>query len=160
MNNRFFGTFKKRYSLQGIDSDYLNSLELRKPHILQQINNNNLADLYFEIFKSAQIRHEQGFREKDLGSFFAKLVHTFRPDDCSALDNPIKEYLGLRRESFFVAFVIISQVYREWATNNINLMNTIRESLLEADTEIVFDHERITDLKILDLIFWSKANLY
>lgn len=156
--NHFFNQFKTMYSLQGIDNKYLGRLEVQKRDILKQIRADNLAQLYFETFNKAQIKHKDRFIEKDLGSFFAKLVHTFRPKDYCALDNPIKNYFGLKKESFFISFLIISSEYKHWATDNKVLMQTIKDKFRSADLNQKIDHDKLTDLKLLDLIFWSKAN--
>jgi len=153
----FFRQFKKRYSLQGIDNNYLDKLEGLKKEILKNIRADKLAQLYFDTFNKAVIKHGKDFKEKDLGSFFAKLVHTFRPDEYCALDNPIKNYFGLKKESFFISFFIISVEYKHWATDNKNLLNIIREKFKQADKKGVLQHDKLTDLKLLDLIFWSKA---
>ncbi|MEP6794244.1 MAG: hypothetical protein ABJB16_07965 [Saprospiraceae bacterium] len=154
----FFRKFKKQYSLQGMDNNYLDKLEGLKKEILKKIRADKLVHLYFDIFNKAVIKHGQGFKEKDLGSFFAKLVHTFRPHEYCALDNPIKNYFGLKKESFFISFFIISVEYKHWATVNKKLLNTIKEKLKGADKKGILQHDKITDLKLLDLIFWSKAN--
>ena len=154
----FFRQFKKRYSLQGIDNNYLDKLEGLKKEILKNIRAENLAQLYFDTFNKAVIKHGKDFKEKDLGSFFAKLVHTFRPDEYCALDNPIKNYFGLKKESFFISFFIISVEYRHWATDNKKLLKIIREKFEQADKKGILQHDKLTDLKLLDLIFWSKAN--
>jgi hypothetical protein len=75
----FFRQFKKRYSLQCIDNNFLDRLEVQKAEILKKIRTDNLAQLYFDTFNKAEIKYGDGLKEKDLGSFFAKLVHTFRP---------------------------------------------------------------------------------
>lgn len=154
----FFRQFKKRYSLQGIDNNYLDKLEGLKKEILKNIRADNLAQLYFDTFNKAIIKHGREFKEKDLGSFFAKLVHTFRPDEYCALDNPIKNYFGLKKESFFISFFIISVEYKHWATDNKKLLKVIREKFKQADKKGILQHDKLTDLKLLDLIFWSKAN--
>jgi hypothetical protein len=157
-STNFFRQFKKWYSLQGIDNNYLNKLEADKKEILKNIRADKLAHLYFETFNKAIIKHGKGNKEKDLGSFFAKLVHTFQPDEYCALDNPIKNYFGLKKESFFISFFIISVEYKHWATNNKRLLKVIREKFQQEDSKGILQHEKITDLKLLDLIFWSKAN--
>jgi hypothetical protein len=154
----FFRQFKKRYSLQGIDNNYLDKLEGLKKEILKNIRADKLAQLYFDTFNKAVIKHGKDFKEKDLGSFFAKLVHTFRPDEYCALDNPIKNYFGLKKESFFISFFIISVEYKHWATDNKKLLKVIREKFKQADKKGILQHDKLTDLKLLDLIFWSKAN--
>src|SRR5690606_31182228 len=97
----FFRKFKQQYSLQGVDGEYLDDLENKKQRILELIENDDIASLYLEFFAKAQIKHGNQKKEKNLGSFFAKLIHTFLPERYSALDNPIKEYLGLEKESFY-----------------------------------------------------------
>lgn len=154
----FFRQFKKRYSLQGIDNNYLDKLEGLKKEILKNIRADKLAQLYFDNFNKAVIKHGKDFKEKDLGSFFAKLVHTFRPDEYCALDNPIKNYFGLKKESFFISFIIISYEYKHWATDNKKLLKIIRDKFKQADRKGILQHDKLTDLKLLDLIFWSKAN--
>jgi hypothetical protein len=153
----FFRQFKSQYSLQGIDNKYLDRLESNKYEILEAIHD-NLVQLYFDFFNKAEIKHGNGFKEKDLGSFFAKLVHTFRPDEFCALDNPIKNYFGLKKESFFISFFIISDEYKHWATENQQTILTIKEKFRLADKSRTLNHDLLTDLKLLDLIFWSKAN--
>jgi hypothetical protein len=154
----FFRQFKKRYSLQGIDNNYLDKLEGLKKEILKNIRADKLAQLYFDTFNKAVIKHGKDFKEKDLGSFFAKLVHTFRPDEYCALDNPIKNYFGLKKESFFISLFIISVEYKHWATDNKKLLKIIRVKFKQADKKGILQHDKLTDLKLLDLIFWSKAN--
>jgi hypothetical protein len=155
--DNFFRVFKQKYALQGIDNNYLNRLEQEKATIIQLIDDNELATLYFKYFAKAQIQHGKRTVTKNLGSFFAKLVHTFRPNDFCALDNPIKNYFGLRRESFYVAFVIISHAYKEWAGDNAALMHQVRMELENINEKGNFYSSKMTDLKLLDLIFWGKA---
>jgi len=157
-SENFFKQFKSRYSLQGIDNEYLQRLENRKSEILQLIRQNSLTKLYVDYFNKAVIKHGDLKIEKDLGSFFAKLVHHFKPDEYCALDNPIKDYFGLSKESFFIAFFIISEEYKKWAIENKRLLNTIRENFRQLDQNKILDFDLLTDHKLLDLIFWSKAN--
>ncbi len=146
------------YSLQGIDNNFLDKLEILKKEILNNICNDNLAQLYFDTFNKAEIKHGVGIIEKDLGSFFAKLVHTFRPEEYCALDNPIKNFFGLKKESFFISFFIISSEYKHWATDNNQIIKTLKVEFKKADKIGVLKHDKLTDMKLLDLIFWSKAN--
>lgn len=153
----FFRVFKQRYSLQGIDGAYLDRLEREKETILCLIDNNELANLYFRFFANAQLQHGENFVRKNLGSFFAKLVHTFRPDEFCALDNPIKKYFGLGNESFYIAFIIISHAYKEWASENSDLMQQVRIELERNEVGQPFS-AKMTNLKLLDLAFWYQAN--
>lgn len=157
-SNDFFRQFKKQYALQGIDNAFLDKLEIIKSEILKLIRDNNIVKLYFDFFKKAQVKYGDKEIEKDLGSFFAKLVHTFCPNDYCALDNPIKIHFGLSKESFFIAFIIISDTYKLWAYDNKELIKCIRDKILTFDIGNILKSDNLTDLKILDLIFWSIAN--
>jgi hypothetical protein len=153
----FFATFSARYGLRGIDSAYLDGLEQAKPTILRRIEDGDLVGVYLEFFATAGVRRSRQTVEKNLGSFFTKLVHTLRPTEYCALDNPVKEYLGLRHEGFFVAFVVLSAAYREWARQRALLMTEVRKAC--ASTETLGDLSReMTDLKLLDLVFWQLAD--
>lgn len=154
----FFHEFKRRYSLQGLDKTYLDYLEENKNIILTFLEEDKLLEIYTKYFAKANIKYGEKRIDKDLGSFFAKLVHTFKPYDYCALDNPIKNYFGLKRESFFIAFSIISSAYKLWSINNGGLLASIRQDFKTIDKNTVIKHDRVTDLKLLDLIYWSKAD--
>lgn len=154
---KFFHKFKQKYSLQGIDSKHLARLEQEKKKILQLIDDDNLPKLYYEFFADVYLQHAENVVRRTLASFFAKFTHTFSPDKYCALDNPIKDYLGLRREGFYIAFVVISQAYKEWASENPRLMKQIRMELENNKIGKSFS-DKMTDLKLLDLIFWYQAN--
>jgi|GEM_PF-1594265 len=156
--DNFFKKFKKEYALQGIDNNFLDKLESRKKSVLNDIRGDKLVKLYFENFHKVLIKHGKGLKEKDLGSFFTKLIHTFQPNEYCALDNPIKNYFKLEKESFFLSFLIISAEYKHWATDNRKFIQEIKTRFKQMDKQGIIEHERITDLKLLDLIFWSKAN--
>ncbi|GET31519.1 hypothetical protein PbJCM13498_03820 [Prolixibacter bellariivorans] len=157
-SDNFFRDFKSQYSLQGIDNGYLGMLTTKKESILQLIKNDYLAELYFEHFAAAMIKHGELKKPRELGSFFAKLVHTFKPNEYCALDNPIKNYLGMKREGFYFSFKVISQAYRQWISQNELIINKLRNEFQKIDTDNVMEHDRITDLKLIDLAMWTKAN--
>jgi hypothetical protein len=153
----FFRVFKQKYSLQGIDNNFLDRLEKEKEVVLQLIDHNDISTLYFRYFASAQVQHGNTTKRKNLGSFFAKLVHTFCPDQFCALDNPIKNYFGLGKESFYVAFIIISQAYQEWASENLDYIQQIRDELEKNPIAKSYSF-KMTNLKLLDMIFWYETN--
>ncbi len=93
----------------------------------------------------------------DLAPFFAKLVHNFKPNDYCALDNPIKNYFGLKRERFYLAFMIISSEYKAWIINNHILLKSIRDQIAQIDSGNIIIQEKLTDMKIMDLLFWRIA---
>lgn len=153
----FFRDFKQMYSLQGIDGAHLDNLESAKKMIIRMIDDGKLTELFFTHFADVVIQHGKGTVNKTLGSFFAKLIHTFRPAEYCALDNPIKQFFGLGTESFFIAFIVISQAYKEWAFDKKEQMHTIRNELERNEIGRTFS-TNMTDLKLLDLIFWYQAN--
>lgn len=157
-DNRFFHNFKSKYALQGINNSYLDSLEENKQTILRLLDDNKLIELYFEYFAKAKLTRRDKTVLVDLGSFFAKLVHTFKPNEYCALDNPIKNYFGLEKESFYIAFMIISLEYKAWINENPKTIKSIREQIQQTDTKGIIKQEKLTDMKIMDLLFWRKAN--
>lgn len=157
-DNRFFHNFKSKYALQGIDNNYLDTLEKSKQAILGLLNGGKLIDLYFDYFAKAKLKRRDKTVNVDLGSFFAKLVHTFKPNEYCALDNPIKNYFGLDKESFYIAFMIISAEYKTWIIKNPEMIKSIREHIEKIDTDGIIVQEKLTDMKIMDLLFWRIAN--
>lgn len=154
----FFREFKRKYALQGIDNKCLDRLENQKKEILKLIQENKLVELYFQFFYQVEIQRKDTFSKKDLGSFFSKFIHTFKPDEYCALDNPIKKFFGLKNEGFVTSFFIISEVYKQWAIDNQKLIKKITESIKIIDKAQLINYDKLTDLKLLDLIFWGMAN--
>jgi len=157
-NEGFFREFKKQYSLQGIDLEYLSDLESSKETILELILNHRGTEAYLDYFAKAKVKHGKGHRTKNLGSFYAKIVHTFKPEEFCALDNPIKNYLGLKHESFFVSHFLISEAYKTWANKHQELLSNLKTEIKKHHWSNIIDFDKLTDLKILDVIFWEKAN--
>jgi len=157
-SEEFFTAFKYNYSLQGINKSYLSSLENAKPRILNLIDERKLSQLYLEYFARANIKHGNKEVERNLASFFTKLVRTFLPADYCALDNPIKNYFGLKNEGFFIAFLVVSELYKRWLTNNSRKIEYIKRELKLTDGNNLLVRDELTNLKILDLIFWAEAN--
>lgn len=157
-DTKFFHNFKSKYALQGIDNDYLDSLEENKQAILGLLTDSKLIELYFAYFAKAKLKHRDKTVNVDLASFFAKLVHTFKPNEYCALDNPIKNYFGLEKESFYMAFMIISSEYKAWIIENPVMLKSIREQIRKIDAEKIIVQEKLTDMKIMDLLFWRIAN--
>ena len=143
-------------SLQGIHLGYLDLLEEKKTELIRRVKNDELVSLYWEHFGDAEILHKEQAVRKNLGSFFAKFVHTFNPEQYCALDNPIRKLLGLKNESFFQSFLVISAAYRIWISQNPVSMAQVR-SAVPASAQNKAD--RMTDLKLLDLVFWYRANV-
>lgn len=151
----FFRVFKTQYSLQGIDGRHLELLESNKRKLLRCITQDRIVLLYRQYFADATILHKGLPVKKNLGSFFAKFVHTFNPVMYCALDNPIRELLGLKRESFFQSFLAISAAYRTWISKFPHSMEVVRAAVPESAQRY---SNQMTDLKLLDLVFWQRAN--
>lgn len=158
-DTEFFKHFKYQYSLQGVDTNLLTRLESNKQKILDYFNSNRSFEVYDEFFSKVETKHGSKIIKKDFGSFFAKLAHTIKPETFCALDNPIKIYFDLEKESFIVAFYLISQAYRDFSTSDKYCMTELRKSFKNIDQNNIMPHDNLTDLKILDLIFWYRANV-
>lgn len=151
---QFFRHFKGRYAIQGADVNYLDKLEANKKLILHYIESDYLAKLYFEFFSKVECQFGPGSINKEFGSFFTKVVHTFKPNSYCALDMQIKNYFGLEKDSYLISLIVISKAYRNWSSNNLKLVSSLKDSIKEYDTYNVIKQEKLSDLKLLDLIFW------
>lgn len=150
INNKFFSDFRQAYSLRGMTSDYLEKFDnpKKKKEILQLIHEDRLVELY-QMFTE----------EKHFGSFFTKLVHTYNPLNYTQVDGPIKKHFKLEHESYFVAFIVISNAYKKWADNNKVLLAELKDGFAKADEAGYIEKcEYINEMKILNMIFWSEAN--
>ena len=158
-SDNFFRKFKYEYALQGISNAYLDEqLEIAKSDILGLIEQNKLSELYFNYFFQVKMPVTGNkFIVKNLGSFFAKLVHTFNPSEYCALDNPVKDYFKLQNESFFISFFVISDAYRKWAKEHLELLSSIRTQINYADKQNCLQVNKLSDMKLFDLIFRINA---
>jgi len=154
----FFGHFKYQYAIQGVDNNLLNKLESNKPLILDYIEKDQLVKFYNEFFSRVETKSGTKVIIKDFGSFFTKVAHTIKPDLYCALDNQIKNYFNLGKESYFISFCVVSNAYRNWSADNTSIISALKESIKKFDKKNILKCERFTELKILDLIFWFKAN--
>lgn len=153
LNNNFFKQFKFQYSLQGIDNEFLSRLEERKQDLLELIREDEIEKLYLENFRAAVLKRKGKIQYSDLTSFFSKFVHTFNPEKYCALDNPIRNHFKLGKESFYLSFLIISSQYKKWCEENQPIIEAIKTEFKSIDSENIINFERLTDLKLLDLIF-------
>ena len=132
-NINFFKKFKKKHALQGIDNEYLERLEKDKSIIINLIKEDRILELYQNYFYQARIKYKDAFRLKNLDSFCAKLTHTFSPKKYCPLDVPIKFFFKLENESFFTAFLLLSEAYTIWSKNND--INSLKDRAISIDTE-------------------------
>jgi hypothetical protein len=149
--------FKKNYALQYITKTYIDYLEQNKAVIIDNITRRSF-EIYNQYFAKAIIIQKGKVKSKRLNSFFTKLAHTINPSRFSALDNPIRLLFGLKHESFFVSYIIINGAYIKWIKNNKLLLNELRTKIKNLDTDDFLKIDSLTDLKLLDMIFWFKAN--
>ncbi len=147
----FFHTFKKRYTLQGLSNQFLERLETNKREIRMLLRKGELGVLYFRFF-------QQDEPEKYLGSIFTRLVHAFFPHQYCSLDAQVKEYFGLRYDSYFIAMHIISKAYLQVAAQYPEWIGLIKTTLQQTDEYGIFRNEQVTDIKLLDLFYRTKVH--
>ncbi len=162
-STNFLKKFIHQYRIQGIDGGTIKRLDNnkeKKDEILKLIESNQLSDLYFNHFANVEINRKDKIKEKNLGSFFTKIVHTFKPDDYTPLDIPLRKYFDLEDESYLVSFIVVSNAYKKWANeiDNNERLKSLRKELKDADKNNLIQHSRVTDMKLLNLIFWSVAD--
>jgi hypothetical protein len=150
----FFREFKSNYSLQGVDDYFLKHLETNKEKIINLIDEGKLSEVYFTYFFKVKI----GSVQKDFGSFFTKLIHHFIPHSYCQVDIPMRIYFKLTHESYFVAFIVISGAFKKWAKKNSIRIERMKKLLAAIVKKNQWECEHITDMKILNIIFWSDAN--
>jgi hypothetical protein len=151
----FFKEFRKHYSLLGVDMKYINKLEKSKSEILKLIQEGKLSKLYYDFFATD---------DKHFGSFFTKIIHTFNPKNYCPIDNQIKNYFKLERESYFVTLLVVSEAFKIWSSKNRQRMDSLKTILINYIKDNMKDiksknlNNKITDMKLLNIIIWSVAN--
>lgn len=122
------------------------------------IEEHKIYEIYSTYFAEAKIKQKNKYTSKNLVSFFSKFIHTFLPDEYCALDNPIKRYFKLDKESFFISYIIVNKAYADWINDNEKRVYEIKVYIRENDPDHNIKIDKITSMKILDLIFWDIAN--
>ncbi|HZV71027.1 MAG TPA: hypothetical protein VFG10_15840 [Saprospiraceae bacterium] len=156
-SKNFMQTFKSKYGLSYIDRDCLKMLERNKNEIIDKIDNSPFV-IYEKYFANAIVTFKGEKHHRSLNSFFTKLAHTVSPHKFSALDNPIRKYLKVNSESFFISYILINDAYLHWIKQNNSVLLALREKIRYHDKENILSIETLSDLKLLDMIFWFKAN--
>jgi hypothetical protein len=123
--------------------------------MLRSVNQDRLVPLYRQYFADAPLTHVGHTVHRNLNSFFTKFVHTFRPKEYCALDNPIKELLGHKRENFVNSFFAISAAYGAWIQRHPQSIISLREAVPLQAREL---SNKMTDVKLMDLFLWHRAN--
>jgi len=144
----FFKEFVTKYGLKGLDKQYLKELESDKHVTLQYFMISNL-DILFRIYF---VKFNGSILENIL---FTKILHTFRPDEYTILDNNIRCYFNLENYDILTASTIVTHGYNIWGTTNHNLILKIFETIQAHENGKVFPIEKITYPKLLDMIFYS-----
>ncbi|QEH40022.1 hypothetical protein [Chitinophaga sp. XS-30] len=157
IKKKFFSDFRHLYGLQYMDSGFIHKLERKKNEIIKLIGSCPFQ-AYEKYFHQAKITEKECVKRKNLMSFFTKLSHTIHPKRCSAMDNQIKRYFGLRKEGFFFSYCLINESYLTWIKNNRPKLAMIKDIVRNLDAENALKISAVSDLKILDMIFWFKAN--
>jgi len=159
----YFNVFRSRYSLQGVDSAYLEKLNANKEEIFKRISDGDIHGVYRQFFYKQRITHGKGSRDKSLGSFFTKLCHTVEPELYTPMDNPMRDHFGLQDESFPIAMLIVSNAFAAWCGKNEFKVKAIKEGLAvafnsDARMGIKIEPTQLTNMKVMDMIYWSVAN--
>ncbi len=155
-NKQFFANFKKKYSLQGIDNSFLHNLEKDKQKIIDTITSNP-EWVYTVYFQNVMLKHKEESVNRNLASFVAKLLHTFNPNQFIALDNPVKNLLGLSNEGFYFSFLVVNSAYIKWLDNNKSALDQMKQTITAIDKTNQLKLDSLTDLKIVDIFLWRMA---
>jgi hypothetical protein len=162
LNNQelVFKEFRQKYSLQGIDRLTLQRLDDNKNEIFNLIKSDNISELYFKFFTKVKIPRKDKIIEKNLGSFFTKIVHTFRPTEYTPLDMPLRNFFGLNDESYLVSCIIVSNAYKLWTADKKNRVRveSLKKHLYDICKNKSLAIDKISDMRLLNLIFWSVAD--
>lgn len=154
---RFMHTFKRRYGLQYIDTGCLDYLEANKKYIINNVVKRPFK-VYSTFFAQACVIQNGEEKRKKLTSFFTKLAHTVSPSHFSALDNPIRKYFKIDNESFFVSYALLNDTYSQWISKRKGVIKKLRNLISDHDNDNLLRVYDLEALKILDMIFWFKAN--
>lgn len=157
----FFNTFRTRYALQGVDSRYLKMLNEHKSTIKELLINDDVVELYFTYFHQQEMSYGRSFRKKNLGSFYTKLCHTFNKEKYTPMDNPMRHHFGLNNESFPISMIVVSNGFKGWCNSNRKLTEQLKLHIadeISTELQIPIAASGITDMKLMDMIYWSVSN--
>ncbi|HKR06407.1 MAG TPA: hypothetical protein VJY62_17360 [Bacteroidia bacterium] len=80
------------------------------------------------------------------------------PDRYCQVDIPMRSYFKLIHESYFIAFIVISGAFKMWAEKNSMRMKRMKRLVVTIIKKNQWQYDNITDMKILNIIFWSVSN--
>ncbi|WP_298707387.1 hypothetical protein [Chitinophaga sp.] len=156
MQEGFINKFAKAYSLtRGIKAELRAQMESQKYTIVNLIEKSPF-EAYTNFFMHAKFNDED--KERNLASFFTKLAHTVNPNEYYCLDSYVRVYFKLHREGFFYSYCIIGAAYKKWIADNKPLLRKLRHAISSADKSNALKISELTDLKLLDMIFWAKGD--
>jgi hypothetical protein len=144
--------FKTKWGLgRFVKDEVCDRIQENFADIVRLVNRDNLTTLYFEYFEQV------GTPPTNQGCFFTKLVHTLKPQDYCPVDTIISGHFALVNESYFVRLCALSRAYKEWASENRNLIADLKNELGRDDKHQIW--EQLEDLKLLDTIFLERERL-
>lgn len=156
MQEGFINKFVKAYSLtRGIKAELRAQMESQKHEIVSLIERSPF-EAYTNFFMHAKLTDED--KERNLASFFTKLAHTVNPNEYYCLDSYVRAYFKLNREGFFYSYCIIGAAYKKWIADNEPLLRKLRHAISLVDKSNTLKVSELTNLKILDMIFWAKGD--
>jgi hypothetical protein len=79
------------------------------------------------------------------------------------MDNPMRTHFGLQDESFPMTMLIISSAFKKWCDDNPDKTKEIKQELALAMSNdkrigVSVSASQITDMKLMDMIYWAVAN--
>lgn len=153
------GTFKAHYSLSGADEDFFAHLSTNKNVIIKFVDAYEFNALYDQFFHKVEMKNGIDKKtgklkrvKKNQGSFFSKLIHTLKPNEYCVVDNYVRQLFKLENESYLLSMLVITEVYKKFSRQNSSVMNELEVVFKGWD---VFEENKLTDLKLLDLVMWS-----
>lgn len=167
INDEFFSSFIHHYSLRGIDKKTIGALNSSKKEIKELIDNDELVKLYFMYFHEVNTAG----KTKSLGSFFTKLVHTFKPEEITQIDIGLKKHFKLEHESYFISMIVVSAAFLRFSEGEPDTLLKLQKHLSGILPEIdkfysckCHKGKRVVEISTtqknlftLNFIFWLKS---
>lgn len=167
IRDEFFSSFIHHYSLRGIDKKTIEALNRSKKEIQKLIENDELAKLFFMCFHEVNTAG----KTKSLGSFFTKLVHTFKPEEFTQIDIGLRKHFKLEHESYFISMIVVSAAFLRFSEGEPDTLLKLQKHLSGILSEIdkfysckCHKGKRLVEISTaqknlftLNLIFWLKS---
>jgi hypothetical protein len=168
----FFKRFGAVYPAQLTPSDYYANLELHKEHIFNLITAADTSKFapeeLQELYRCYFAKKPVDLPRRHMNFSYTSLLHVFYPERFTSVNNPVINYfkditknntdINLNDFDFICWSRLLSQAYRNWAESNPNIIRRLRALFKENDPDGLIYNDKLTDIKVLDLIFWARTN--